>query len=68
MAGERHSCHLLSSRSGASLQEGGGSQSGEILKLGVGNNLESVSVRGHVVSLIDQCPDPILVTLGHDEG
>ena len=38
----------------ASLQEGGDSRGGEVLKMGVGENLEGVSIRGHVVSLIDQ--------------
>jgi len=39
----------------ASLQEGGDTRSGEVLQFGVGKNLEGVSIRGYVVSLIDQC-------------
>jgi hypothetical protein len=39
---------------GASLEEGGDSRSGEVIKLGVEKNLEGVSIGGHVVSLIDQ--------------
>jgi len=55
MAGETHSCHLLFSRSGASLEEGGDSGSGEVLSLVFGKNLEGVSIGGHVVSLINEC-------------
>jgi len=33
----------------------GDSRSGEVLKSGVGKNLEGVSIGGHVLSLIDQC-------------
>ena len=39
----------------ASLHEVCGSRSGEIFKVGVGMNLEGVSIRDHAVSLIDQC-------------
>ena len=64
--------------------ERGDGRSGEVLKLRVGKNLEGVFIRGHVLSLIDQCgentpvwlkemgqqnrPDLVLVTRGHDEG
>jgi len=47
------SCHQFSSRSGGESRGGG-----EVLKLGVGKNLEGVcSIGARVVSLIDQYDD-----------